>query len=104
MVEKRGKFAALADLNKPEVEFIEPEAPIVETNAAPAEAKDASVRQGSARGRPISGKRSNPEYRLSSHYLKRKTQRAAVTKLMAEDDGRDLSDVLQELLERWVKE
>jgi hypothetical protein len=29
---------------------------------------------------------------------------AAVTKLMAKDDGRDLSDLLQELLERWVKE
>lgn len=101
MVEKRGKFAALADLNKPEAEVIEPEAPIVEINAAPAKAKDASVGRG--RGRPISGKRSNPEYRLSSHYLKRKTQRAAIAKLMAEDDGRDLSDVLQELLERWVE-
>ena len=102
MVEKRGKFAALADLNKPEAEVIESEAPVVEIAAAPAKAKSASVGQG--RGRPISGKRSNPEYRLSSHYLKRKTQRAAVAKLMAKDDGRDLSDVLQELLERWVKE
>lgn len=102
MVEKRGKFAALADLNKPEAEIIESQAPIAEINAAPAKAKDANVAQG--RGRPISGKRSNPEYRLSSHYLKRKTQRAAVTKLMAKDDGRDLSDLLQELLERWVEE
>jgi hypothetical protein len=40
---------------------------------------------------------------MYSHYLKRKTHRAAVTRLMAEDSGRDLSDLLQELLENWLK-
>lgn len=102
MAEKRGKFAALADLKNPTADIIEPETPIAETELAAPAAKPKSTGQG--RGRPISGKRSNPEYRLFSHYLKRKTQRAAVSKLMAQDDGRDLSDVLQELLERWVKE
>lgn len=102
MAEKRGKFAALADLNNSTADTIEPEAPIAETEPAVPTAKPKNTGQG--RGRPISGKRSNPEYRLFSHYLKRKTQRAAVSKLMAQDDGKDLSDVLQELLERWVKE
>jgi hypothetical protein len=55
------------------------------------------------RGRPPTGKRSNPEWRLYSHYLKRQTQRAAVAKLQALDDGRDLSDVLEELLQGWLK-
>jgi hypothetical protein len=58
---------------------------------------------GSIRGRPATGKRSNPEWKLYSHFLQKKTQRAAVAKLQAEDDGRDLSDVLQELLEDWIR-
>ncbi|WP_284948297.1 hypothetical protein [Acidisoma cladoniae] len=55
------------------------------------------------RGRPPTGKRSNPEWRLYSHYLKRQTQRAAVAKLQALDDGQDLSDVIEELLQTWIK-
>jgi hypothetical protein len=58
---------------------------------------------GRIRGRPATGKRSNPEWKLYSHFLQKKTQRAAVTKLQAEDNGRDLSDVLQKLLEDWLK-
>jgi hypothetical protein len=60
-------------------------------------------RAGEGEGRPPTGKRSNPDWKLYSHFLKRKTQRAAVARLQAEDDGRDLSDVLQELLEDWLK-
>ncbi len=55
------------------------------------------------RGRPATGKRSNPDWKLYSHFLRKNTQRAAVAKLQAEDDGRDLSDVLQKLLEDWLK-
>jgi hypothetical protein len=55
------------------------------------------------RGRPATGKRSNPDWKLYSHFLRKKTQRAAVAKLQTEDNGRDLSDVLQELLENWLK-
>jgi hypothetical protein len=58
---------------------------------------------GRGRGRPATGKRSNPDWKLYSHYLKRKTQRAAVAKLQAEDGERDLSDVLEELLQSWLK-
>ncbi len=58
---------------------------------------------GKIRGRPATGKRSNPEWKLFSHFLRKKTQRAAVAKLQAQDDGRDLSDVLQQLLEDWLR-
>ena len=58
---------------------------------------------GKGRGRPATGKRSNPEWKLYSHFLKRQTQRAAVARLQAEDNGRDLSDVLPEILEKWLK-
>jgi hypothetical protein len=53
------------------------------------------------RGRPT-GKRSNPDWKLYSHFLKKRTQREAGDILRAEDKGRDLSDVLQELLEQWI--
>jgi hypothetical protein len=56
-----------------------------------------------ARGRPATGKRSNPDWKLYSHFLRKNTQRAAVAKLRDEDDGRDLSDLLQELLDNWLK-
>jgi hypothetical protein len=95
MAEKR-KFAALAQLHRqsPEAEDTEPT-----SESAPPPA----VSQGKGRGRPSIGKRSNPDWKLYSHFLKRKTQRAAVARIQAEDEGRDLSDVLQELLENWLK-
>jgi hypothetical protein len=98
VAEKR-KFSALADLHRqpPEAEASDvipeptplPAAPILET--------------GKGRGRPATGKRSNPEWKLYSHFLKKRTQRAAVARLQADDSERDLSDVLEELLENWLK-
>lgn len=102
MAEKQGKFAALAQLR---AVSLEPEqADEAATPAPPPAAVPVgtnTVERG--RGRPATGKRSNPEWKLYSHFLKRKTQRAAVARLQAEDEGRDLSDVLQELLENWLK-
>lgn len=100
MADPKRKFAALADLHRQapepaEPETSEPEAPPAAVVPMPA--------PGQGRGRPSTGKRSNPEWKLFSHFLKRKTQRAAVARLQAEDSGRDLSDVLQELLENWLK-
>jgi hypothetical protein len=98
MAEKR-KFAALADLHRQPPEAAVPESAPEPTPIPPAVADEA----GKGRGRPATGKRSNPDWKLYSHFLKRKTQRAAVARLQAEDEGRDLSDVLQELLENWLK-
>ncbi|EGO93263.1 hypothetical protein [Acidiphilium sp. PM] len=99
MAEKRGKFSALAELHRqpPEAEAPEP----IEVLPPSAPAMTPVAEKG--RGRPATGKRSNPEWKLYSHFLKRQTQRAAAARLQADDDGRDLSDVLQELLEDWVK-
>jgi hypothetical protein len=98
MAEKR-KFAALAQLHRqsPETEETEPA-----TESAPLPAA-ALQNTGKGRGRPPTGKRSNPDWKLYSHFLKRRTQRAAVARLQAGDESRDLSDVLQELLENWLK-
>jgi hypothetical protein len=93
MAEKR-KFAALAHLNQAveELPAPAPPAPATEVPAAPPE---------KGRGR-ASGKRSDPEYKLYAHYLRRKTQRAAVARLQELDDGRDLSDVIEELISKWL--
>ena len=99
MAEKR-KFAALAELHRqaPEAEAADAAASVA---SAPLPTREPPPERG--RGRPATGKRSNPEWKLYSHFLKRQTQRAAVARLQAEDSDRDLSDVLQELLEQWLK-
>jgi hypothetical protein len=101
VAEKQSKFAALAQLRAVSPEPGEAVAEIPPPSPAPAVIHADSVERG--RGRRAIGKRSNPEWKLYSHFLKRKTQRAAVARLQAEDEGRDLSDVLQGLLENWLK-
>ncbi len=96
MAEKR-KFSALAGLRGQLTEAEDPPPAV----SAPPPAAEPPAEKG--RGRPATGKRSNPEWKLYSHFLKRQTQRAAVARIQAEDEGRDLSDVLQELLENWLK-
>jgi hypothetical protein len=102
MAEKR-KFAALADLNRPAPQ----EAPVEPAPATPrAVTPEASDPAGKGRGRPATGKRSNPDYKLYAHYLRKRTHRAATAKLAAlhaDDDQRpDLSDLVEELLQAWL--
>ena len=99
MAEKR-KFAALAEIHRLQTEPDGPEPVAPTVQPVPALMPE----EGRGRGRPATGKRSNPQWKLYSHFLKKQTQRAAAARLQAEDDGRDLSDVLQELLERWLGE
>ena len=94
MADKR-KFAALAGLHRQSSDT-----ETLQINDEPS-AMGPNVSKG--RGRPATGKRSNPEWKLYSHFLKKRTQHAAATRLQAEDNGRDLSDVLQGLLENWLK-
>ncbi len=103
MAEKRSKFAALADLNRPELEAMEIDTQTARDQQVPPPELSLNSEAGKGRGRPATGKRSNPDWKLYSHYLKRKTQHAAVARLQAEESERDLSDVLQELLENWLK-
>jgi hypothetical protein len=72
------------------------------------EAEQPAPRSTTARpiGRPP-GKRSDPAWKQFSVLLKKQTQREAAMILRTgqdEDDSRDLSGLLQELLERWVEE
>jgi hypothetical protein len=100
------KFGALAEFRQLTTDDVMEAPPTPPTAASPQEApaelaRPAVAEAARGKGRPP-GKRSNPEWKLYSHFLKKKTQRQAAAHLAALDDGRDLSDVLQELLERWL--
>ena len=56
----------------------------------------------SARGRPRDGKRSNPDYKQISALIRKDTHRAVVRVLLDDGESRDVSDLLQELLQGWL--
>src|SRR3954452_4430826 len=95
------KFAGLRASRPPPGEAEQPAAPPRDVQQAVSAASAPDIQPVRGRGRPA-GKRSNPDWKLYSHFLKRQTQRQATNILRNQDNGRDLSDVLQELLEKWV--
>jgi hypothetical protein len=54
-------------------------------------------------GRPP-GKRSDPEYKQYSVLLKKQTHRQVTTILRDQEDSPDVSELLQLLLEQWLKQ
>ena len=54
------------------------------------------------RGPKTKGKRSHPDYETVTHYLRRETKQSAQRMLVG--SGQDLSDLLEELLSKWVSE
>lgn len=58
--------------------------------------------QGETRGRKRTGKRSNPDYVMLCGLI-HKTSFRAMKVLLAEQD-REISDLLQELVDRWIAE
>jgi hypothetical protein len=55
-----------------------------------------------ALGRPP-GKRSDPEYKQYSVLLKKETHRQVTRRLRDQEDGPDVSELLQQLLEQWLE-
>ena len=85
---KRSRFAGIADMRRNPPDEIQPES----TGAAESPAKT---------GRPP-GKKSNPSYSQVTVYLQKKVHRNARKLLF--DDGRNFSDLVDELVARWVAE
>lgn len=54
------------------------------------------------RGRP-SGKRSNPDYVQTTAYVRGDTYKAIKIALIEEDQGREYSELIEELLSTWLK-
>lgn len=57
---------------------------------------------GKPLGRPR-GKRSDPAWKQFSVLLKKETQREAAKILRDKDEGQDLSGLIQNLLDNWIK-
>ena len=90
------KFAGIFQQATPAAEVSE------ETTAKIPHDRPAAAPAAKPLGRPP-GKRSDPAWKQFSVLLKRDTQREAANILRVKDDGLDLSDVLQNLLEGWIK-
>ena len=54
-------------------------------------------------GRPRHGKRSNPDYKQISALIRKDTHRNVMRALLDETTDRDVSDLLQALLEDWLR-
>jgi hypothetical protein len=54
------------------------------------------------RGRP-SGKRSDPDYVQTTAYIRGETYKAVKIALIEEDEGREYSELVEELLANWLK-
>jgi len=89
MAEAKSKYAqTIASIRQLSAEQLEPSA---STSVGPVPGK----------GRPP-GKRSDPAWKLYSHFLKKQTHREVTNILRNEENGQDFSDVLQQLLEEWL--
>ena len=53
-------------------------------------------------GRPKTGKRSNPDYRQVSAWIRKDTYKRATDRLYLKEDRREFSDLVQSLLEDWL--
>jgi hypothetical protein len=54
------------------------------------------------RGRPA-GKRTDPDYAQVTAYIRKDTHHAVKLRLMQENQGREFSELVQELLAEWLK-
>ena len=94
------KFSALAGIRQQPQASEKPET--VEP-APPAPPPVVAERAGKgSRGRPA-GKRSDPEFQPTTVLLRKATKKAAIRKLEDTDARKDLSDLIEQLLNGWVK-
>lgn len=94
------KFKSLLDAAKgrepePEPEKQEPEPEVNQPQPV------APSQPSQKRGRP-KGKRSHPDYEQVTAYIRKDTHRDVKIALLSEDDGREFSELIQELLEQWL--
>jgi hypothetical protein len=91
------KFAGIFD-NAAPAERPEP----VQEPDAPPSARTRPQRRKASVGRPP-GKSSNPDWQLTSVLLRKENKKAAATILLNRDGSLDLSELLDQLLEQWVR-
>jgi hypothetical protein len=99
---EQSKFAGvLGKLNKrPPEASEEPEQPSIKTVAA-IEPRPAAINSPAAKARRL-GKRSDPEFSPTTFFVRKETKRKAARLLEDKDTGEDLSDLVEQLLSKWV--
>ena len=100
MVDKRGKYSALGDIVKKPVS--EPEEVHQEQAPPSPSPSEAALTLPVKAARPH-GKRSNPDWKQFSVLLKKESHKEAVRILREHHEGVDISDLMQALLENWLK-
>jgi hypothetical protein len=105
---QQSKFAgALARLKQPATE-LPPEEPAVQEEVVQEpvvqerSATPIPVATGGGKGRPATGKRSDPEWNRYTVLLRKVTHKRASRRLEDLDTGQDLSELLDELLTKWL--
>jgi hypothetical protein len=109
------KFAALKQVRQERDEDpVQPEAPTIPSNQEQTVPKDQSVKvdpiasverpliEERRRGRPP-GKRSHEAYTQITAYIRKETQQEVKLALLQRRDGRDVSELIEELLTHWLE-
>lgn len=101
---EKSKFAgALGRLKQPRQAAAAKSQPEREEQAAAPPAAISAAPDFGGRGRRA-GKRSDPAFRPTTFFVRKETQRKAARLLEDQDAGQDLSDLVEELLGKWIDE
>ena len=65
---------------------------------------DARQEESKSLGRPVGGKRSHPDWTQHTVMLHKGVHRAAMQLLWQQEDRKDMSELLNELLANWVQQ
>jgi hypothetical protein len=79
-------------------------APTVQRIQPAGASPSAKVEEGPAQRTRKIGKRSDPAFRATTFFVRKETQRKASRLLEDQDVGKDLSDLVEELLATWIAE
>jgi hypothetical protein len=77
-------------------------APIGESGDRPPVASTTEAGQGAGGEGRRTGKRSDPAFRATTFFVRKETKRKASRLLEDREMGKDLSDLVEELLAQWV--
>ena len=97
MAERGSKFSGMFE-QQPEV-APPPAAPV----STPTPERPERTAEPAAKSSRPQGKRSHPDYKQFSVLLKKRTHKQAVRALDDLDNGQDLSDLMEQLLDQWLK-
>lgn len=95
------KFKSLLDAAKGREPEPEPEKLSQELEVNQPQQADPS-QPSQKRGRP-KGKRSDPDYEQVTAYIRKDTHRDVKIALLSEGNGREFSELIQQMLEQWLR-